>query len=113
MRIDYYDIHQFKNKDKLSIALDSLEEILDCFPDDFFTQLCYGDIRGMRIYLCGDISSGHSDMINEPSGFVNIINNHNVIVLNCNYSWDFSYTVGHEISHLIDQRLTFIHTYDE
>ena len=112
-RIDYYDIHQFKNKDKLSIALDSLEEILDCFPDDFFTQLCYGDIRGMRIYLCGDISSGHSDMINEPSGFVNIINNHNVIVLNCNYSWDFSYTVGHEISHLIDQRLTFIYTYDE
>ena len=83
-RIDYYDIHQFKNKDKLSIALDSLEEILDCFPDDFFTQLCYGDIRGMRIYLCGDISSGHSDMINEPSGFVNIIQNHNVIVLNCN-----------------------------
>ena len=111
-RIDYYDIHQFKNKDKLSVALDALEEILDCFPDDFFTQLCYGDIRGMRIYLCGDISSGHSDMINEPSGFVNIINNHNVMVLNCNYSWDFSYTVGHEISHLIDQRLTFIHTYD-
>ena len=64
-RIDYYDIHQFKNKDKLSVALDSLEEILDCFPDDFFTQLCYGDIRGMRIYLCGDISSGHSDMIND------------------------------------------------
>lgn len=112
-RIDYYDIHQFKNKDKLSVSLDSLEEILDCFPDDFFTQLCYGDVRGMRIYLCGDISSGHSDMINEPSGFVNIINNHNVMVLNCNYSWDFSYTVGHEISHLIDQRLTFIHTYDD
>lgn len=112
-RIDYYDIHQFKNKDKLSVALDSLAEILDCFPDNFFTQLCYGDIRGMRIYLCGDISSSHSDMINEPSGFVNIINNHNVMVLNCNYSWDFSYTVGHEISHLIDQRLTFIHTYDE
>lgn len=112
-RIDYYDIHQFKNKDKLSVALDALEEILDCFPDDFFTQLCYGDIRGIRIYLCGDISSGHSDMINEPSGFVNIINNHNVMVLNCNYSWDFSYTVGHEISHLIDQRLTFIHTYDD
>ena len=111
-RIDYYDIHQFKNKDKLSVSLDALEEILGCFPDDFFTQLCYGDIRGMRIYLCGDISSGHSDMINEPSGFVNIINNHNVMVLNCNYSWDFSYTVGHEISHLIDQRLTFIHIYD-
>lgn len=34
-RIDYYDIHQFKNKDKLSVALDALEEILGCFPDDF------------------------------------------------------------------------------
>lgn len=112
-RIDYYYIHQFKNKDKLSVALDALEEILGCFPDDFFTQLCYGDIRGMRIYLCGDISSSHSDMINEPSGFINVINNHNVMVLNCNYSWDFSYTVGHEISHLIDQRLAFIHTYND
>lgn len=34
-KIDYYDIHQFKNKDKLSVALDALEEILGCFPDDF------------------------------------------------------------------------------
>lgn len=33
-RIDYYDIHQFKNKDKLSVALDALEEILGCFPDE-------------------------------------------------------------------------------
>ena len=40
-RIDYYDIHQFKNKDKLSIALDSLEEILDCFPDDFHTAVLW------------------------------------------------------------------------
>ena len=45
-RIDYYDIHQFKNKDKLSVALDSLEEILGRFSDVFFTELCDGDIRG-------------------------------------------------------------------
>ena len=61
-RIDYYDIHQFKNKDKLSVALDSLEEILGCSLMTFHTAVLW-QYRGMRIYLCGDISSGHSDMI--------------------------------------------------
>lgn len=33
------------------------------------------------------------------------------MVLNRNYSWDFSYTVGHEISHLIELGEAYIHTH--
>ena len=112
-KIDYYQIKQTLKVKTLSDALNALEQVLACFPDDFFKQLNYGDTKGLRIYLSGNITAENSDMINDPSGFVNIINNYNVMVLNCNYSWDFSYTVGHEISHLIDQRLAFIHTYND
>ncbi len=112
-KIDYYKIKQTLKVKTLSDALNALEQVLACFPDDFFKQLDYGDTKGLRIYLSGNITAENSDMINDPSGFVNIINNYNVMVLNCNYSWDFSYTVGHEISHLIDQRLAFIHTYND
>lgn len=112
-KIDYYKIKQTLKVKTLSDALNALEQVLACFPDDFFNQLDYGGTKGLRIYLCGNITAENSDMINDPSGFVNIINNYNVMVLNCSYSWDFSYTVGHEISHLIDQRLAFIHTYND
>jgi len=112
-KIDYYKIKQTLKVKTLSDALNALEQVLACFPDDFFKQLDYGGTKGLRIYLSGNITAENSDMINDPSGFVNIINNYNVMVLNCSYSWDFSYTVGHEISHLIDQRLTFIHTYND
>lgn len=112
-KIDYYKIKQTLKVKTLSDALNALEQVLACFPDDFFKQLDYGDTKGLRIYLSGNITAENSDMINDPSGFVNIINNYNVMVLNCSYSWDFSYTVSHEISHLIDQRLAFIHTYND
>ena len=112
-KIDYYKIKQTLKVKTLSDALNALEQVLACFPDDFFKQLDYGGTKGLRIYLSGNITAENSDMINDPSGFVNIINNYNVMVLNCSYSWDFSYTVGHEISHLIDQRLAFIHTYND
>ena len=112
-RIDYYNTKQMKKPEKLDDALDALEQVLSCFPDGFFKQLDYGDVRGLRIYLSGAISSDNSDMINEPSGFVNVINGYNVMVLDCNYSWDWGYTIAHEMSHLIDQKLSFMHTYNE
>ncbi len=112
-RIDYYNIKQMKNPEILSSAFDTLEQVLTCFPDGFFKQLNYGDVRGLRIYLSGTISSDNSDMINEPSGFVNVINSHEIMVLDCNYSWDWGYTIAHEMSHLIDQKLDFMHNYNE
>ena len=112
-RIDYYNVKQMKKPEKLSAAFDALEQVLKCFPDGFFNQLNYGDVKGLRIYLSGEISSDNSDMINEPSGFVNVINNYDVMVLDCSYSWDWSYTIAHEMSHLIDQKLDFMHTYNE
>lgn len=110
-RIDCYDISSNTNAQDISDALEHLNRILACYPDNFFLQLCYGDIRGIRIYLAGDLDSSTEGTIQEASGFVSNINSYDVMALNINYSSDWDYTVNHELSHLIDQRLDFISQY--
>ena len=110
-KIDCYNISSNTNAQDISDALEHLNRILSCYPDNFFSQLCYGDIRGIRIYLAGDLDSSTEGTIQEASGFVSNINSYDVMALNINYSSDWDYTVNHELSHLIDQRLDFICQY--
>lgn len=111
--LDYYSLKQNDDVSTLSEALGSLEQIFDCYPTDFFTQLCFGTNEGIRLYLTGDISGNSNGTISEASGFVTNINSHIVIVLDANYCWNWDYTVNHEISHLIDRRLEFLSQYKE
>lgn len=110
--IDYFISKPTTDYDTISEGLDTLEDILSCYPDDFFRQLCYGNNRGIRIYLTGPISGNADDVINEPSGFVSNINSYMVMVLDVTYSWDWAYTVNHEISHMIDRKLDFYSQYN-
>ena len=107
LRIDYFDITQELNPNTLQTAMDNLSDILQCYPSNFFKQLCFGDNAGVRFYLSGELVGGSEGMIEDPSGFTSEINNHMVIVLDTGYSWDWDYTVNHEISHMIDRRLDF------
>lgn len=105
--IDIYQTEQCLDNQILDDALTELEKILNCYPENFFKQLAYGDLQGIRFYLSGTIYGETEGMINEPSGFVNEINSHMVMVLDAQYNWDWSYTVNHELSHMIDRRLSF------
>ncbi len=105
--IDIYKTEQCLDAETLSTALTMLEEILNCYPENFFSQLSYGNLKGIRFYICGAIYGETEGMINEPSGFVNEINSYMVMVLDAQYNWDWSYTVNHELSHMIDRRLSF------
>lgn len=107
--IDYYTVKQCTSHDELSDSLDALEKVFSYFPENFFNQLSYGSTRGLRIYLAGKLHSSNEELVNEASGFVSTINNYSTMVLDCSYSWDWSYILSHELSHLIDQRLEFIH----
>lgn len=111
--IDCFNLKRTTDYDTIQDGLDTLEHILSCYPEDFFTQLCYGDNRGIRIYLSAEISADSEDMIDEASGFVSNINSYVVMVLDLTYSWDWGYTVNHEISHMIDRRLDFYSIYEE
>ena len=108
--LDVFHVKQVKNPDQVMDALETLDQILSIYPANFFEQLCYGELKGVRIYLAGTINGSQQDTISDPSGFVNTINEHTVMVLDTDYSWDWNYTVNHELSHMIDRRLDFYHT---
>lgn len=109
-QIDCFNLESFTNAEELESALDKLSTIFSYYPTDFFSQLVFDDNRNLLIYLCGTMSSNIDNMVSSPAGFVNTINNYNVMVLDVSnyYSWD--YTVCHEMSHLIDKRTAFYQT---
>jgi hypothetical protein len=111
--IDYFSVEQRLNPSRVLSALEDLDAVLSCYPEGFFSQLCFGENRGIRIYLSGTISGDGSDVLEDPSGFVNEINSYMVMVLDINSSWNWDYTINHEISHMIDRRLAFRGTYEE
>lgn len=105
--IDCFYTSQENDPAVLNSALNDLSDVLSCYPENFFSQLCFRDNRGIRIYLTGTISGDTDGMLDEPSGFVNEINSYMVMVLDTGYSWDWDYTINHEFSHMIDRRLEF------
>lgn len=111
--IDCFYTAQETSPTVLDSALDELSRILSCYPENFFSQLCFGENRGIHIYLTGTITSDTPGMLESPSGFVNEINSYMVMVLDVEYAWDWDYTVNHEFSHMIDRRLEFRNIYYE
>lgn len=109
--IDVFKAAKNKNPDEIISALDNLDRLLNCYPKDFFQQLCYGDIKGFKIYLTSKIDSTSDKMIDNASAFASTIDSYLVITLDITYSWDWDYTVNHEISHMIDKRLEFRSNY--
>ena len=106
-KIDVFNATTNTNPDEISNALDNLDRLFNCYPKDFFPQLCYGDIKGLKVYLTGKIDSSSDKMIDHASAFASMIDSYLVITLDITYSWDWDYTLNHEISHMIDKRLEF------
>ena len=110
-KIDVFSCKQNTDPIVVNEAVNHLEKILGCYPDNFFNQLCYGDIKGIRIYLAGDLKGDGKENIEDPSGYVCNMDNYMVMVLDSNYYWNWDDTVNHELSHMIDRRLEFLSNY--
>ena len=86
-------------------ALDVLEKALNAYPEGFFQQLLYGNLRQIRIELAANLR-GKEGMDSHPisiGGFAQTMTDHYLIVLDgLAISQE---TVYHEVSHLIDKRL--------
>ncbi len=110
--IGTYATDQCLDTYSVEYAVDELETILALYPENLFSQLIYGDIRGIRIYLTGYIQGQTSDVVDNPTAYVDEINHYMVMVLDADLCWDWGYTVNHEISHLIDRALEFRNDYN-
>lgn len=109
--IDAFSAKQATKPADIISALNALDKLLSCYPKNFLPQLCYGDLKGLKIYLTGNLSSTNSKMLENASGFATTTDSYLIITLDITYSWDWDYTVHHEISHMIDSRLTFLSEY--
>jgi hypothetical protein len=111
--VGIYQLNGCSDQSVLSAALDTLSDTLSCYPDLFFPQLCFGDNTGIIIYLADSIFSDSAEMLESPTGFMDSDDHNLVMVLSTDYLWDWDYTINHEISHMIDQRLEYRASYVE
>jgi hypothetical protein len=105
--IGIYRIAPCTDEELISEGLDTLSKSLDCYPGNFFPQLCLGETTGITICLTGAITSNTEGMLGSPTGFLDTADDRLVMVLSMDYLWDWDYTISHEISHMIDQRLEY------
>ncbi len=101
------------DQDTLTIAMDQLETILALYPENFFSQLLYDDLRGIRIYISGTLSGDVEGLISDPGAYVEEIDHFQVMVLDAYQCWNWDYMLNHEISHMIDRSLTFRSMYQK
>ncbi|MBE5890982.1 MAG: hypothetical protein E7282_08455 [Lachnospiraceae bacterium] len=106
-QIDVFTVGEMTDASLLMEALTTFEKILSAYPENFFTQLQYGELNALRFYFSGSLTSDTDGMLSEAGAFVTQIEQSKLMVIDCNYIWDMIYTINHEFSHMIDSRLEY------
>ena len=95
---------QVSDYDLIENGLDILEEALSSYPEGFLKQLKYDKTCGIRICLCGALTSINSSWGQEDyNAFTGEYADLNIIVFDLEQL--YTETVYHEISHIIDKKL--------
>ncbi len=88
-------------------ALEALEEVLELYPEGFFRQLTYGEIRSVDIYLCGGLKAINSYNLDDCDAFAVVHDNQQMMVINIERTYGLRGTLCHELSHVIDHKLEY------
>ena len=107
--MDYTTFDTSILKDPLYIRenLNMLENVLSCYPDGFFSQLCFGSIESIRFEIVEALTrkEGVTDRQDTVGGFAQNMDSYYLIALN---GFTMSeQTIYHEISHIIDKMLAW------
>lgn len=100
----YYTSAMETNPDYIAAALDTLESCLSNYPEGFFDQLRYGNVRSLRIALVDDLMPIDASLA-PSAAFAQELGDHNLIVMDT-YSV-LPWNIYHEVAHIIDNRLAF------
>lgn len=97
-----------ENLDVITGALADVQEILACYPEDFFRFFTEDEyLKGINVYLVGNITTISEGYTDNPMGFANVSQGYEVIAINVNYAEDIKATLVHEISHAIFERIKY------
>ena len=87
-------------------ALDTLDRAFSAYPEGFLRQLRYGDVRGIRIHLISDLQADGSGRYGGGyNAFAQEHWDHNLMVMDITDTYVNTY--HHEITHIIDNYLTW------
>lgn len=102
---DFYDFtaEQVTDWDTVSLALDILENALEVYPEGFFRQLHYEDVRRTEIHLVGTLTATTEEYTDTYEAFVQDNFDSHVMVADINLADERTYY--HEFSHIIDSYL--------
>ncbi len=103
--VNFYDfkVVQATDWDDILRALQTLEDALEDYPEDFFRQLRYGEVQRMEIHLAGTITASNEEYTDTYEAFVQEQYDCHLMVVDI-----FLADVGtyyHEFSHIIDSFL--------
>lgn len=109
-KLDYDEFYSYAVTDsyQLTNALDTLETALADYPEGFFRQLLFNDLRSIRIELIGGLQRKNwpeDAAYTSFSAFAQERGDHYLIVADVNTTYTETYF--HEFSHIIDRRLDF------
>jgi len=106
--LDYthYRAYALTNNIFLEDALDTLDNALSNYPEGFFRQIGYDNIKGIRIEIVGGLSPLEgSELGDAGAAFAQVRSDCHLIVFD-GFMINES-TVYHEVSHVIDKRLAW------
>ncbi len=107
-QLEYNTFSSWAVNDTESIenALSVLEEALSQYPEGFFEQLCYGNIRHIQIELVGGlVVNNPEEYTGSYAAFASNETDHYLMVFDSYLL--YAGTLFHEVAHIIDARLTW------
>lgn len=105
-----YTVDPCFDEEMIARALDDTEKVLKSYPEGFFKQLLYGDIRKVELHFVqnlemNDIPEDSGNGFTSFAGFASSENGYSLIVLDTLSSVESH--LHHELFHIIDNKLTF------
>lgn len=108
-----YTITPLTDYRTLEDGLNILEKTMARYPEGFFQQLRYGDVRGLKIALTGGLSSEQeSGYPVKADGYVTEADGYLEMALSLEDVYYLPSVFTHETAHMIDRRLTYDAVYN-
>lgn len=107
-----YKVEAMLDENQINQALDILSEELMIYPEGYFSQLLYGDVREIEIHLAGALTNlsqpeGEVNGFTSYAGFAQTRDGKAVIVLDVREGEAMANYLHHELFHLLDDKLVF------
>ena len=107
-----YSISKCTDRGQIETGLRSLEQALSMYPDKFFEQINFGNVKNTKIHLVGNISGYGENTVSEAAAFTVVVDSSQYVVIDITLVMQKS-TLAHEFTHMIDRKLIYEGVLDE